>query len=41
MIVPYNDLYMALKSGAIDGQENPWVNSSGMRFYEVQKYLQK
>ena len=23
MIVPYNDLYMALKSGAIDGQENP------------------
>ena len=39
MIVPYNDLYMALKSGAIDGQENPWVNSSGMRFYEVQKYF--
>ena len=39
MTVPYNDLYMALKSGAIDGQENPWVNSSGMRFYEVQKYF--
>lgn len=39
MTVPYNDLYMALKAGAVDGQENPWVNSSGMRFYEVQKYF--
>ena len=39
MTVPYNDLYMALKAGTIDGQENPWVNSSGMRFYEVQKYF--
>ena len=41
MIVPYNDLYMALKSGAIDGQENPWVNSSGMRFMRSRSILQK
>jgi C4-dicarboxylate-binding protein DctP len=22
-----------------DGQENPWVNVAGMKFYEVQKYF--
>jgi C4-dicarboxylate-binding protein DctP len=37
--VPYNDLYMGLKTGVADGQENPWVNVSGMKFYEVQKYF--
>ncbi len=37
--VPYNDLYMALKTGVADGQENPWVNVTGMKFYEVQKYF--
>ncbi len=37
--VPYAELYMALKSGEADGQENPWVNVQGMRFYEVQKYF--
>lgn len=37
--VPYNDLYMALKTGVADGQENPWVNVVGMKFYEVQKYF--
>ncbi len=37
--VPYAELYMALKSGEADGQENPWVNVLGMRFYEVQKYF--
>ncbi len=37
--VPYGELYMALKSGEVDGQENPWVNVQGMRFYEVQKYF--
>ncbi len=35
----YSELYMALKSGQADGQENPWVNVEGMRFYEVQKYF--
>ena len=37
--VPYADLYMALKTGVADGQENPWVNVVGMKFYEVQKYF--
>lgn len=37
--VPYSDLYMGLKTGVADGQENPWVNVSGMKFYEVQKYF--
>ncbi|QTQ10772.1 TRAP transporter substrate-binding protein [Treponema parvum] len=37
--VPYADLYMALKTGVADGQENPWVNVRGMKFYEVQKYF--
>ncbi|GAB1484555.1 TRAP transporter substrate-binding protein [Treponema sp.] len=37
--VPYSDLYMGLKTGVADGQENPWVNVAGMKFYEVQKYF--
>lgn len=37
--IPYNDLYMGLKTGVADGQENPWVNISTMKFYEVQKYI--
>lgn len=30
---------MGLKTGVADGQENPWVNVEGMKFYEVQKYF--
>ena len=37
--IPYSDLYMGLKTGVADGQENPWVNVEGMKFYEVQKYF--
>lgn len=37
--VPYADLYMGLKTGVANGQENPWVNVAGMKFYEVQKYF--
>ena len=37
--IPYADLYMGLKTGIADGQENPWVNVMGMKFYEVQKYF--
>ncbi len=37
--VPYADLYMGLKTAIADGQENPWVNVEGMKFYEVQKYF--
>lgn len=37
--IPYAELYMGLKTGVADGQENPWVNVAGMKFYEVQKYF--
>ena len=37
--VPYSDLYMALRTGVADGQENPWTNISSMKFYEVQNYF--
>ena len=37
--IPYADLFMGLKTGIADGQENPWVNVEGMKFYEVQKYF--
>ena len=37
--VPYTETYMALKTGVVDGQENPYSNCVDMKFYEVQKYL--
>ena len=37
--VPYSETYMALKTGVVDGQENPCSNIAEMKFYEVQKYL--
>jgi C4-dicarboxylate-binding protein DctP len=36
--IAYNELYMALKTGVVDGQENPYVNIASEKFYEVQKY---
>lgn len=37
--VPYEELYMALKTGVVDGQENPLVNITALKLDEVQKYL--
>ena len=37
--VPYTETYMALKTGVVDGQENPFSNAVDMKFYETQKYL--
>lgn len=37
--IPYGEVYMALKTGVADGQENPYVNITAMKFHEVQKYL--
>lgn len=37
--IAYSDLYMGLKTGVADGQENHWVNVQGMKFYEVQQYF--
>ena len=37
--IPYGEVYMALKMGVADGQENPPSNITVMKFYEPQKYL--
>lgn len=37
--VPYKETYMALKTGVVDGQENPCSNITEMKFYEVQKFM--
>jgi tripartite ATP-independent transporter DctP family solute receptor len=37
--VPYTETYMALKTGVVDAQENPFSNTVDMKFYEVQKHL--
>jgi tripartite ATP-independent transporter DctP family solute receptor len=37
--VPYKETYMALKTGVVDGQENPPSNITEMKFYEVQHYF--
>ena len=36
--MPFTELYTALESGAVDGQENPFVSVEVTKFYEVQKY---
>jgi C4-dicarboxylate-binding protein DctP len=37
--VAYTETYMALKTGVVDAQENPFSNTTDMKFYEAQKYL--
>jgi C4-dicarboxylate-binding protein DctP len=37
--VPYKETYMALKTGVVDGQENPASNITEMKFFEVQNYF--
>ena len=37
--IAYTETYMALKTGVVDGQENPFSNAVDMKFYEAQKYL--
>ncbi|WP_447553288.1 TRAP transporter substrate-binding protein [Vreelandella sp. EE22] len=37
--VPYTETYMALRTGVVDGQENPPSNIADMKFYEAQEYL--
>ena len=36
---PIAEVYMALKSGVVDAEENPVTQIITMKFYEVQKYL--
>lgn len=37
--ISYNETYMAMSTGVVDGQENPPSNIVDMKFYEVQKYM--
>ena len=35
----FTEVYSALETRTVDGQENPFNNIENMKFYEVQKYL--
>lgn len=35
----FPEVYSALETKTVDGQENPYANIENMKFYEVQKYL--
>ncbi|WP_108261842.1 TRAP transporter substrate-binding protein [Mangrovicoccus ximenensis] len=37
--IPFGELYTALQTGVVDGEENPLDTIFNMKFYEVQKYL--
>jgi TRAP-type C4-dicarboxylate transport system substrate-binding protein len=37
--LPFGEIYEALKSGRLDGQEHPIAPIYGGKFHEVQKYL--
>jgi tripartite ATP-independent transporter DctP family solute receptor len=37
--MPFAELYLALESKAVDGQENPFAVIRSNKFYEVQKFL--
>lgn len=39
MPIAYSELYLALQTGTVDGQENPVANILEKKFYEVQDYL--
>ena len=36
--MPFTEVYLALKTGAVDGQENPIAHIYASKFHEVQKY---
>jgi tripartite ATP-independent transporter DctP family solute receptor len=37
--MPFTEVYLALKTGTVDGQENPTTVIYTAKFYEVQKYM--
>jgi tripartite ATP-independent transporter DctP family solute receptor len=37
--IAFGELYLALRQGTVDGQENPLVNIWSAKLYEVQKYI--
>ena len=36
--MPFTELFTALETKAVDGQENPFISAQVTKFYEVQKY---
>jgi len=41
IVIPFADLYMALKTGVADAQENNFFTMKSMSFYEVQSHFMK
>jgi tripartite ATP-independent transporter DctP family solute receptor len=39
VLLPYSELFTALETKAVNGQENPYNTILSAKFYEVQKYL--
>ena len=37
-VTPYSEVYMALATNQIDGEENPFVNTYAMKFHENEKF---
>src|ERR1700760_4692658 len=37
-VMAFSDVYQALQTGVVDGQENPWSNIYTQKMHEVQKY---
>ena len=37
--IAFNDLYLALQTGTVDGQDNPLPTVQSAKFYEVQKSI--
>lgn len=37
-VMPVGEVYVAIQTGAVDGEENPFLNTYTMKFFEVQKY---
>src|SRR3546814_14740370 len=35
----FAEVYQALQTGTVDGQENTWSNIYSQKFYEAQKYI--
>ncbi|HHW02385.1 MAG TPA: TRAP transporter substrate-binding protein [Thermoanaerobacterales bacterium] len=41
VVIPFADLYMALRQGTVDAQENNFITVKNNSLYEVQKYFMK
>jgi C4-dicarboxylate-binding protein DctP len=38
-VLAFSEVYQALQTGVVDGQDNPYSNIYTQKFFEVQKYL--